>query len=158
MRGGLRIARAHGSQRTRRPAAERWDVLLAIGAGGALGSLARYGLSVALPYRPGEFPLPTMLANIVGCLLIGVLMAMITEATAPHRLLRPFFGVGVLGGFTTFSTYIVDMIDAGDAGSPLTAVSYGLGTVLACLAAVAVGLLATRAVLRPTPIHTGEAR
>lgn len=141
----------------RRPAGERADVLLAIALGGAVGSVARYGLSLAFPYAGGGFPLPTLLANVIGCLLIGGLMAAITEATSPHRLLRPFFGVGVLGGFTTFSTYVVDVIDTTAAGGYTVALLYGLGTVLTCLAGVVAGLLVTRALLRPRDAHGGTA-
>ncbi|MPY77482.1 MAG: fluoride efflux transporter CrcB [Actinophytocola sp.] len=122
---------------------------LAVAAGGAIGSLARYGLAVALPATPGEFPWATLLANVGGCLLIGALMAALTEAGRPHRLLRPFFGIGVLGGFTTLSTYVVEVIDAGAAGAPGVVVLYGVGTVVAALLAVAMGLILTRAALRP---------
>lgn len=126
----------------------RWDVVLAVAAGGAIGSLARYGLAVAWPAAPGAVPWATLLANVGGCLLIGVLMATLTEAGRPHRLLRPFVGIGVLGGFTTFSTYAVEVIDAGTAGAPGVAVLYGIGTVVGALLAVAAGLVLTRAVLR----------
>lgn len=141
--------RTSGRRPRARPAAERWDVLLAIAVGGAAGASARYGLSLAFPYRPQGFPFATLLANVVGCVLIGALMAAITEATSPHRLLRPFFGIGVLGGFTTFSTYIVEVIGAGASGNIVVALGYGLGTVLASLAAVVTGLVLTRALLRP---------
>lgn len=116
--------------------------------GGAIGSAARYGLSVAFPHHAGQFPLATLLVNVVGCVLIGALMATITEAGNPHRLLRPFFGVGVLGGFTTFSTYVVEVIDTGTAGAVAVAVFYGVGTVLAAIIATMAGLITTRAVLR----------
>src|SRR5690348_233451 len=73
-------------------------VLVAIAIGGGLGALARYGLSQLLPTRPGEFPWATFFTNVLGCLLIGVLMVLITERWTVHRLVRPFLGVGVLGG------------------------------------------------------------
>ncbi|MGH3519112.1 MAG: fluoride efflux transporter FluC [Haloechinothrix sp.] len=111
--------------------------------------MARYGLSLAFPAVPGEFPVATLLANVVGCVLIGALMAVITESACPHRLLRPFVGIGVLGGFTTFSTYVVEVIDAVNGGSRAMALGYALGTVLLCLAAVVTGLALTRAQLRP---------
>ncbi len=121
----------------------RWDVLLAIGAGGALGSIARYGLSVALPHARGEFAVATLLTNALGCLLIGVLMAILTTTARPHHLLRPFLGVGVLGGFTTFSTFVVDTLDA---ASILTSLAYVAASLVLCLGAVTAGLTATRAV------------
>lgn len=130
-----------------RSTARHWDVLLAVAAGGALGSLARYGVSVAMPQDPGEFPTATLLVNTSGCLLIGVLMAVITTGGRAHRLLRPFLGVGVLGGFTTFSTYVLDTFGTARAGAPVVALAYAAGTVLLALLAVAVGLLTTRAFL-----------
>lgn len=128
------------------------DVPLVIAAGGALGALARYGLSVALPHGPGTFPWSTFLVNVLGCLLIGVLMIVLTEvAGRPHRLARPFIGVGILGGFTTFSTYAVDIQQLVAAGAPATALAYLAGTLVAALLAVEVGMLATRLVTRRRP-------
>ncbi|MFD5248754.1 fluoride efflux transporter CrcB [Amycolatopsis sp. NPDC058340] len=124
----------------------RWDVLTAIGAGGALGSLARYGLSVALPHSRGQFAVSTFATNVSGCLLIGVLMALLTAAGNPHRLLRPFLGVGILGGYTTFSTYATDTLDLVTAGRPFTGLAYASATVAAALAAVYAGHEITRAV------------
>ncbi|RSM35304.1 CrcB family protein [Amycolatopsis balhimycina DSM 5908] len=124
----------------------RWDVLLAVGAGGALGSLARYGLSVAIPHARGEFAVATLLTNVIGCLLIGVLMAILTTTARPHHLLRPFLGVGILGGFTTFSTFVTDTLDAATTGRILVSLAYTLASVVLCLTAVTAGLTATRAV------------
>ncbi|EHR50569.1 Integral membrane protein possibly involved in chromosome condensation [Saccharomonospora marina XMU15] len=128
--------------------AGQWDVLLVIAVGGALGSLARYGLAVALPHPPGDLALSTLLANVLGCLLIGVLMVVISQLAQPHRLLRPFLGIGVLGGFTTFSTYVVDAMYSVLQGRPGLAIGYAVGSVLASLFAVAAGMLVTRAVIR----------
>ena len=86
---------------------QRWTLLIAIG--GVLGSEARYGLSLAVPHPAGAMPWATFLTNVSGCALIGVLMVTITELTSAHRLVRPFLGVGVLGGYATFSTYILDI-------------------------------------------------
>jgi len=123
-------------------------VLLAIFAGGALGSLARYGLSVALPHERGEFAVSTLLTNVLGCLLIGVLMALLTTTARPHHLLRPFLGVGVLGGFTTFSTFVADTLDATGTGRILGALAYLAASVVLGLVAVTAGLAATRAIRR----------
>ncbi|MEV7554440.1 fluoride efflux transporter CrcB [Amycolatopsis sp. NPDC089917] len=126
----------------------RWDVLAAVGVGGALGSLARYGLSVALPHSPGRFALSTFATNVSGCLLIGVLMALLSATTDPHRLLRPFLGVGILGGYTTFSTYATDTLDLVTNGRPFTGLAYAFGTVVAALVAVYAGHGITRAVTK----------
>ncbi len=76
-------------------------ILLAISVGGVLGALARYGLGVAFPHGAAGFPWATFAVNVTGCGLTGVLMVCIDQLGA-HRLVRPFLGVGVLGGFTTF--------------------------------------------------------
>lgn len=131
--------------------AHRWDVLLAVAVGGALGSLARYGLGVALPHPPGGLAVATLLGNALGCLALGALMTALTHATDPPRLLRPFLGVGVLGGFTTFSTYVLDAVEAARLGHPGIAVVYAAGSVVASLAAVAVGMVVTRAALHHLP-------
>jgi fluoride exporter len=116
-----------------------------VAVGGGLGALARYGLSQALPTEPGRFPWDTFVANVSGCLLIGVLMVLTVEA---HRLVRPFLGVGLLGGFTTFSTYAVDTLDLLHPGSVLLALAYLAGTLGGALLAVTAGVAATRRAAR----------
>jgi CrcB protein len=125
-----------------------WAVLGAVSAGGAVGAVARYGLGVALPHRPGTYPWATFLVNVTGCLLIGVLMVLMAEVWAAHRLLRPFLGTGLLGGYTTFSTYVVDTRRLVDAGAPATAAAYLAGTLAVALLATYLGVLATRALTR----------
>ncbi|MFC7764441.1 fluoride efflux transporter FluC [Catellatospora bangladeshensis] len=83
-----------------------------------------------------------------GCALIGVLMVLVNEVWPGHRLLRPFLGTGVLGGFTTFSTYTVDIVRLIDSGAPAVAVAYLVGTVPAALAAVYCGTVVTRWLVR----------
>lgn len=122
-------------------------VLLAVAAGGKLSALLRFQFGRWWPTPTPAFPWTTLLINISGCLVIGAFMVLITEQWAPHPLLRSFFGTGVLGGYTTFSTYAVDIILLTCAGHPLTAVAYLLGTLLGALAAVSVGMLATRRIL-----------
>ncbi|MGI8309077.1 fluoride efflux transporter FluC [Saccharopolyspora hattusasensis] len=127
-------------QPRRKPrAGAAWDVLAVVAAGGTLGSLLRYGASLAWPG-----PWSTLLVNVVGCVAIGVLMHVITELVVAHRLLRPFLGVGVLGGFTTFSTYVADAVHLVFDRQPAVALAYLVGTVLACLFAVFVGVLSAR--------------
>jgi CrcB protein len=121
-------------------------VLGAISCGGLLGALARYGLGAAYPHQPWT----TLIINATGCLLIGVLMVLITQLWPDQRLLRPFFGTGVLGGYTTFSTYTVDIQHLISTGAPRTALLYLGATVLAALLAVYLGVTLTRAALRVT--------
>jgi fluoride exporter len=124
----------------------RWQVVAVIAAGGALGALSRHAIQAALPAGPGDFQWATFLVNLSGCLVIGVLMVAITEVWQPHPLVRPFLGVGVLGGYTTFSTYAVDVQRAFNAHAPVTGLAYLVATMLGALAAVTVGMwLARRA-------------
>ena len=120
-------------------------VLAAISVGGAAGALARYGLGVAFPPARTGFPWATFGINVVGSLLIGVLMVLVVELFEAHPLVRPFLGVGILGGFTTFSTYVVDAQRLVNAGAAGTALAYLAATLVAALAAVYLGLTVTRA-------------
>ncbi|MEV5410102.1 CrcB family protein [Thermopolyspora sp. NPDC052614] len=123
------------------------DVLAAVSLGGAVGAMSRYVVTLAFPVAPGGFPWAVFVINVGGCLLIGVLMALVGEGRPAHRLIRPFLGVGVLGGFTTFSAYVLDVQAALAAGRPATAVAYLGGTLVAALVAVAVAARLTRRAL-----------
>ncbi len=122
-------------------------VLGVIALGGGLGSLARYGLATALPAQPGHFPWATFGTNVGGCFLIGVLMVIVTEVWAAHRLVRPFLGVGFLGGFTTFSTYAVEIHGLLRPGTVGVAFAYLAGTLAAAVLAVLAGVRLTRKVV-----------
>ena len=121
-----------------------FPVLLAIAVGGALGAAARYGAGRAWPDPPGAVAWTTLGINVIGCLLIGVLMPIVVERGRGHPLLRPLLGTGVLGGFTTFSTYAVDAQSLLAAGRWGAAVGYLMLTLLAAVAAVALGQLMGR--------------
>jgi CrcB protein len=122
-----------------------WPVLGVIAAGGAIGAVARYALLSGFPHPAAGFGWAAFGINVSGCLLIGVLMVLVTEARRAHRLVRPFLGTGVLGGFTSFSTYVVDTQHALLAGAPRVALLYAAGTALAALAAARAGIGMTRA-------------
>jgi CrcB protein len=130
-----------------------WSTLAAISAGGICGALARYGISTAFPHAPGAFDWATFGINVAGCLLIGVLMVAITEVWEAHRLVRPFLGVGVLGGFTTFSTAIVEVQQGVEAGAARTAQAYLVATLLCALVAVYAGVRLTRLLARSAMRH-----
>jgi fluoride exporter len=115
--------------------------------GGALGALARWALAEALPHSPGAWPWSTLLVNLIGCLLIGILLAVLLARFPNSPWLRPFLAVGVLGGFTTYSTFAVDVVRLTGAGHAGVAVGYVLVSVLGGVAAVLAGLLVTRAAI-----------
>lgn len=118
----------------------RWDVLLVISLGGALGSLARWGVGVALPWSGTGFPWATFVENVSGAYLLGALVVVLVDVLPPRRYLRPFLGVGVLGGYTTFSTYVLEAGELLLDGATLTALTYLAGSLLAGLAAVWLGV------------------
>lgn len=136
--------------RTPRPPAWRAQVpvVAVVALGGAIGALARYAAVQRWPAQPGGFPWATFWTNVVGCAVIGVFMVVITDIRAAHRLVRPFFGTGVLGGFTTFSTYAVDIQKLVDSGHPRTGLAYLAATLCAALTAVWAAAAATRRVLK----------
>ncbi|MEU9279717.1 fluoride efflux transporter CrcB [Streptomyces sp. NPDC048341] len=134
------------AQRSQSWRAQR-PIVAMVALGGALGACARYGASLLWPSATGAFPWTTLWINAVGCAVIGVFMVVITDVWAAHRLVRPFFGTGVLGGFTTFSTYAVDIQKLVDAGYARTGLLYLAATLLAALAAVWLAVTVTRRVL-----------
>ncbi|NDL57217.1 fluoride efflux transporter CrcB [Phytoactinopolyspora mesophila] len=122
-------------------------VLAAIAAGGVVGAEARYALTL-LNADPPAFPWVTLVENITGCFLIGVLMAVLTQLTAPHPLLRPFLGIGVLGGYTTFSAYAVEVRVLLLDDRALAALVYLVVTPIGALGAVLLATRGTPALLR----------
>lgn len=99
--------------------------------GGGLGALLRYGVGLALPRADAAaFPTATLAVNLAGSLAIGVLAAALGEKDAA----RAFWLVGVLGGFTTFSTFSLDTLALVQAGRTGTALAYVLASVLGGLA------------------------
>ncbi|MFF2651426.1 fluoride efflux transporter CrcB [Streptomyces sp. NPDC058045] len=126
---------------------EQAPVIAAVSVGGALGALARYAAALIWPTPPHAFPWTTLAVNAVGCAVIGVFMVLISDVWAAHRLVRPFFGTGVLGGFTTFSTYAVDIQRLVDHDRPRLGLAYLALTPLAAMAAVWTAARLTRRVI-----------
>ena len=123
----------------------------AVAAGGAIGTLARYELTLAVPVDRGAFPWSILAVNVVGCLVAGVVMAAVVRRPNLPTWLRPLLVVGVCGGLTTFSTWMVTdvlLVHDGDLGTGLVDVvaSLALG-----LAAVWAGYRATAVVVGGTP-------
>jgi CrcB protein len=122
----------------------RWDVVVVISVGGALGSLARWAVAEAIPHPPDGFAWSTLVENVSGALLLGALMVLVLEVWPTTRYVRPFFGVGVLGGYTTFSTFAQEdfsLLESHDVG---VALAYTAGSVLLGILAVYAGTLLGR--------------
>jgi CrcB protein len=136
--------------RVRRPARRnrQLDVLAAIALGGGLGSVARYLVATALPVHPGRFPWSTFLINLSGSFMLGVLMVFVLEVWPPRRYVRPFVGIGVLGGFTTFSTFAVEVRGLAAHGSWALADAYALNSLVGGVAAVWCGITLARLSVR----------
>jgi fluoride exporter len=111
-----------------------------------LGAEARYALTLLNGDRP-SFTWVTLVENVTGCFLIGVLMAVLLQLTAPHRLLRPFLGVGVLGGYTTFSAYAGEVRVLLADERVVAALIYLAATPVVALIAVWAAMRTTRATL-----------
>lgn len=126
----------------------RAGVVAAVALGGGLGSVARYLVGQALPESGHGFPWATFTVNVTGSLLLGALMVFIMEVWPPARYLRPFLCVGLIGGFTTFSTYVDGIRDLAATGHWTLADAYGADTLLAGLAAVWCGIVVARRVAR----------
>ncbi|MDT0446845.1 MULTISPECIES: fluoride efflux transporter CrcB [unclassified Streptomyces] len=137
-------AAAEGPGPRRGPGRPPWPVLAAVALGGGLGAAGRYGAGRLWPVPPHGFPWTTFGVNALGCALIGVLMVVVTEARTAHPLVRPFLGTGVLGGFTTFSTYALDVERLMSDGHPRPALAYLILTPAAALTAVWLAAAATR--------------
>jgi len=117
---------------------------LAIALGGALGSMARHGVNVAVARTLGQASYTsTLLVNISGCAMIGVLAGQLTVGRLTMSpTLRAFVFVGILGGFTTFSTFGLDTLTLVREGRPGTAALNAVGQVVVGLLAVAGGYAA----------------
>jgi fluoride exporter len=118
--------------------------------GGALGALGRWAVSEALPAAPDGWPWATLLVNLTGCLLIGVLLAVLLDRFPSSPWLRPFLATGVLGGYTTYSTFAVDVVRLVDAGDAVVAAGYAAASVLGGVLAVLAGLVLARRAIRAT--------
>ena len=119
--------------------------VLLVGMGGALGAVGRYGLSL-LPWR-GEFPLLTLLTNLLGAVLIGFIAGL-----AGRGRLNPsaalFWKTGVCGGFTTFSAFSMETLHLLEEGRMAAGLLYAGLSVVLCVAGVYVGNLVAHMLLR----------
>jgi CrcB protein len=121
--------------------------LLLVAAGGALGSAARYGVGRWMgPQMSGAVPWHTLAVNVTGAFAIGLCLVAAARLGWPGWW-RPFLAVGILGGYTTFSTFSLETVELALRGSYGTAAGYAVGSLVAALVAAAGGIPLGRSVL-----------
>jgi CrcB protein len=119
-----------------------------VGLGGALGAMGRFGLGnvIGRVWSSG-FPLATLLVNILGAVAMGLFIGLLSRMMpAWGEAARLFFAVGVLGGFTTFSSFSLETVLLPERGELLGATTYVLLSVVVCVLGLYLGLLVTRGV------------
>ena len=114
-------------------------LLGAVALGGVIGSLCRYAVGAAVPHAVGGFPWATFVVNVTGAFAMGLLVAYLVDRPGVHRLARPFVGVGVLGGWTTFSALAMDAVSLVAADRAQLALGYVAATFQVGTLAVAAG-------------------
>lgn len=115
--------------------------LLVVMAAGAVGVGLRYLLGAAITDRAGDgFPWSTLAINVVGAFALGLVAALLAQGTGDHDLLRPAIGIGLLGGFTTFSAFALETVTLYEDGYLARAAVYVGATNLVGIAALVLGL------------------
>lgn len=99
-------------------------VLVSVALGGALGALTRHGLDTLWPPAVSGVSWTILTINVTGGLLIGLLMELLAHRLPRSHHVRPFWGTGFLGGYTTFSAYAMDVVTALERGAPQVALAY----------------------------------
>lgn len=124
-----------------------WPALAAIFVGGGIGSVLRYAVTLVVTQRFGPgFPWATFAINITGSLIIGLVFELSqTRALGVTPLVRIFLVTGVLGGYTTFSTFSLDMVTLASERAFNLALLYGAGSVIIGFIAAYAGIVAVRA-------------
>lgn len=116
--------------------------LLFVALGGAIGSSMRYGVSlfVTRHFSESAWPLATFLVNIAGGFAMGVLIGWLSTLETETIGLRLFLATGILGGFTTFSAFSLELYELANRGSLNLALAYGVSSVLISLLVLVIGI------------------
>ncbi len=123
---------------------EAFARVVAVALGGALGTLARYGADLAFPVGTTGFPWSTFLVNVIGSFLLAAILTLVVERWPPTRFARPFAAIGFCGGFTTFSTFAVEIVQRGQHGQVGGAALYLASSLLLGMVAAAAGITLVR--------------
>ena len=118
---------------------------LAVAIGGALGSVARYALSSWIfDITSHKFPYATLIVNVAGSFVMGILFVVIVERAALSAEMRSLLMIGFIGAFTTFSAFSLDALGLWQNGHVLMSVIYMITTVILCLVAISTAIWLTR--------------
>lgn len=118
---------------------------MAIAAGGALGSVLRYGLSLWVQALAGRgFPFGTLAVNVLGCLAMGFLFVLLDERTGASAVWRAGLLIGVLGGFTTFSAFSIETFNLIEQGALAKAAGNMAANLALCVGAIWLGVFSAR--------------
>lgn len=120
---------------------------IAVAIGAILGSWARWGLASEFPVAVGTFPVTTFAINVVGAALLGVVLVALLDGRIPRTSLHALIGTGVIGTFTTFSTWMVESVELGRTGHVAMAVIYVGTSLVVGLAALMVTMAVARRVM-----------
>jgi len=121
------------------------NMILLVAIGGAVGSIARYLMASSIQTATGwEFPIGTVLVNILGCFLIGILYVLLVARPDPRQDLRALLMVGVMGGFTTFSSFSLETVTLAMNGHYTSATLNVVISVAACLVGTVLGIALAR--------------
>lgn len=119
--------------------------MLAIAAGGAAGSLLRFWMSNWVhSFAERSFPYGTLVVNVLGCLLMGFLFVLFIDRLSDNPVLRAGILIGVLGGFTTFSSFSIETFNLIEQGAWIKAVANMSGSLVLCVGATWIGVILGR--------------
>ncbi|ABA03409.1 camphor resistance protein CrcB [Nitrobacter winogradskyi Nb-255] len=125
----------------------KWTFILAVAAGGALGSVARYLVGIGFGKWLGpKFPWGTLFINVTGSLLIGIFAGLFAVRWSLPQAARIFLVVGICGGYTTFSTFSLDTFYLIERGEMASAAAYMIGSVVLSVGALIAGIQIVRVI------------
>ena len=122
-----------------------WSDLILVAIGGGAGALLRGGIDTIAARLGFAAPLATLSINVAGSFFAGLVAALLIDRSLFPEAARPLLLIGLLGGFTTFSTFALQLARMGEAGEALPLVAYGVGSLLFGLVAAAAGIALGRA-------------
>lgn len=132
--------RSHAEAYPRRVPRTTAPEIVAVAVGGVIGTGARWGLDLAIPHSASQFPVSTLITNVVGTFVLAALVAGVWMRPGAPAWLRAGLGPGVLGTYTTFSALVLALVTLTDSGLPLIALAYLLVSVVAGLLAAVAGM------------------